>query len=77
MGCNKLIYEGAKPIINDEVFLQELLALFPSVDSNDLKDATKKLYSKRIKVGSSGNPILDALCSQPLSMDELYSIAKS
>lgn len=77
MGCNKLIYEGAKPIINDEVFLQELLALFPSVCSKDLKDATKKLYSKRNKVGSSGNPILDALCSQPLSMDELYSIAKS
>lgn len=76
MGCNKLIYEGAKPIINDEIFLQELLSLFPTVKSCDIKAATKDIYSRRIKVGSSGNVILDALCSQPLSIDELYDIAK-
>lgn len=75
-GCNKLIYEGAKPIINDEIFFHELFQLFPHISSKKLDAVTKNYHSKPHKVGNSGNPILDALSSQAMSMEDLFEIAK-
>lgn len=75
-GCNKLIYEGAKPIINDEVFYNELFSLYACVKPQDLASAVNEYESKPHKLEPSGNPILDALLSQAMNVEDLYEIAK-
>lgn len=76
-GCNKLIYDGAKPIINDEVFLNALFEIYGCPLNQDYKDAVKDIEENPHKIQDSENPILYALCSQAMSMDDLYKIAKN
>lgn len=76
-GCNKLIYEGAKPIINDEVFYSALFDIFGFDAPKEYSKVIKDYESRPHKVLNSDNPILNALCSQPMSMDDLYKIAKN
>ena len=75
-GCNKLIYEGARPIINDEVFYEILFDLFSCVKPQEYNEAVKDFESKSHKITNNDNPILNALCSQAMNMDDLYKIAK-
>lgn len=75
-GCNKLIYEGAKPIINDEVFYEELFDLFSCVRPQEYSEVVSDYESKPHKITNTDNPILNALCSQAMSVDDLYQIAK-
>ncbi len=73
MGCNKLIFDGATPIINDEIFLYLLNKTF-GVKSSLLNNKPKVQYGK--KLGFSGNPILEALMAEPMSTEALLNIAK-
>ena len=76
-GCNKLIYEGAKPIINDEVFYNALFEIFGFDAPKEYSQVIEDYESKPHKVLNSDNPILNALCSQAMSIDDLYKIAKN
>ncbi len=75
-GCNKLIYEGARPIINDEVFYEILFELFSCVKPQEYNEVVKDFESNSHKITNNDNPILNALCSQAMNMDDLYKIAK-
>lgn len=74
-GCNKLIYEGARPIINDTVFFDFLFDMYSCIKPLEYKNEIKNFNSKSHKNGNSGNPILEALLAQPMCVDELYEIA--
>ena len=76
-GCNKLIYEGAKPIINDEVFYNALFEIYGCIANEEYSKAIKDFEQKPHKINNSKNPILNALCSQAMNMDDLYKIAKN
>lgn len=75
-GCNKLIYEGAKPIINDEVFYNVLFELFSCIKPKDYDKNIQEYEKTAHKIMDSDNPILNALMAQAMSLDDLYKIAK-
>lgn len=75
-GCNKLIYDGAVPIINDDVFYEVLFRLFPEINKDKLIRVSKEYTGKIHKISNNKNPILNALCAQAMSVDELYELAK-
>lgn len=58
------------------MFYRCLFDLFNCVSPLDFRDAVNDYYSKPHKIGKSENPILDALCSQAMSVDDLYKIAQ-
>lgn len=71
-GSNRLIYQGATPIIDDESFLDELHALFgclrcKQISSNFLQE----------NLSSEDKTMLEALNSSSLSVDELMLVARS
>ena len=71
-GSNRLIYQGATPIIDDESFLDELHALFgclrcKQISSNVLQE----------NLSSEDKTMLEALNSSSLSVDELMLVARS
>lgn len=70
-GCNQLIYDGAKPIINDQVFIESISYLFnnsslhksSSVELSDIDEPLQKNY------------LIKAIMSQPMRSEDLYEIA--
>lgn len=71
-GSNRLIYQGATPIIDDETFLDELHALFgclrcKQISSNVLQEDLSR----------EDKTMLEALNSSSLSVDELMFVARS
>lgn len=70
-GCNQLIYDGAKPIINDEVFFESISYAFNNVNPLQCSSAkSQKLEDPLLK-----NKLISAIMSQPMSTDDLYEIA--
>lgn len=76
-GCNKLIYDGAIPIINNAVFYEEISKLYSSVNFVNYSNTVRDYENHPHKLTYSNNPILDALQAQAMTMDDLYNIAKS
>lgn len=71
-GSNRLIYQGATPIIDDETFLDELHALFGCLRC---KQITSNVF--RENLSSEDKTMLEALNSSSLSVDELMFVARS
>lgn len=70
-GANRLIYQGAIPIIDDETFEDALFSLFGCLKQERcLSGDVRKSGSPALS-----NPVVDALRSEPLGMEQLYSIA--
>lgn len=71
-GSNRLIYQGATPIIDDETFLDELHALFGCLRC---KQISSNVF--RENLSSEDKTMLEALNSSSLSVDELMFVARS
>lgn len=69
-GSNRLLYQGATPIVDDESFHDVMLSVFGcfSVES-DASDSRVRLPCKMRK----GDPLLDALSAQPMRMDQIIA----
>ncbi|MDO5328556.1 MAG: DNA-processing protein DprA [Coriobacteriia bacterium] len=74
-GCNRLIYQGAIPVVDDDVFYDFLYTTYNVIRPSDIKTEQKVKHGE--KVGQSNNPILEALSAQPINMDQLYEFAKT
>lgn len=69
-GANRLIYQGATPIVDDETFHDQVFAIFgalTSVGSEGKRDSSRD--------DKAAEGILDALGAQQLTVDELLGIA--
>lgn len=64
-GSNRLLYQGAIPIIDDETFEDALFNTFCILKSDEGES----------QVPFDGGPLYQALLAQPLNMEELYDIA--
>ena len=71
-GSNRLIYQGATPIIDDETFLDELSMLFGVLKSKPID--TNKIESENLT--SEDKILLEALQASNLSVDELLLLVK-
>ena len=68
-GSNRLLLQGATPVVDDESFED---ALFRSCGMLKWPDAPGALSPE-----STDDPVTEAVLAQPLSMDELYGVAVS
>ena len=74
-GANRLLYQGATPIVDDEAFEDVLLSLFGCLKQECLSARGKDAAGAA--GGAKQDPIVDALRAQALGMEELYEIARA
>lgn len=71
-GANRLIYQGATPIIDDETFMDQLNVIFG--DSAAKTNSRKKAASSPCDMSSIDDFLLDALQAEQLTLDELVGL---
>lgn len=69
-GANRLIYDGATPIIDDNTFSDALFSIYGRLKQEDARDLELKDMSREAR------ELFEALSAQPLCMEELSVIAK-
>ena len=77
-GANRLIFQGARPIIDETSFDELLFELFACLrqESASNKDAYKGRFAELTRDGFTGGEVLlDALRAEPLGMEEMRAIA--
>lgn len=74
-GANRLLYQGATPIVDDEAFEDALFSLFGCLKQEHVSRIGTVEGSK--KDGGPPDPIAEALRAQALGMEELYEIARA
>ena len=88
-GANQLLYQGAVPIVDDESFHDVLFALFGclkcdaanrasvlSFSATDLDADDESETADEEEGARTFRPLYDAICAEPMNMQELYDIAK-
>ena len=68
-GSNRLLYQGALPIVDDESFKDALFRLFSCLKLEDMKSSQGA--KKRVPLGT--DPLLEALLAQPMRFDQIIS----
>lgn len=71
-GCNRLIYQGATPIIDDDTFFDVVAGLFGTLRQSSISSETMV----KVDVGQDDEQLLRAITAQKMSLDELLTIAK-
>lgn len=72
-GANRLICQGATPIVDDETFGDQLLMLFGCLRQ---QPATASEAGKPSSGEKTGDPMMEALDAEPLGMEQLLGIAR-
>lgn len=70
-GANRLLYQGASPVVDDESFKDALFSLFGCLKRPD-GDAP----GRKRRRAAPADPLLAALSAEPLGMDELLEVAR-
>lgn len=70
-GANRLLYQGATPIVDDETFEDALFSLFGCLKQEEAPGGGRA----RAVEGVLSNPVVDALRAEPLGMEQLYALA--
>lgn len=70
-GANRLLYQGATPVVDDETFEDALFSLFGCLKQEEAPGAGRARGAE----GAPSNPVVDALRAEPLGMERLYAIA--
>ena len=73
-GANRLIYQGATPVIDDETFEDALFSLFGCLKQETVPSVER---TGAPRADEPSNPVADALRAEPLSMEQLYALAAS
>ena len=73
-GANRLIYQGATPVIDDETFEDALFSLFGCLKQETVPSVER---TGAPRADEPSNPVAEALRAEPLSMEQLYAIAAS
>ena len=76
LGSNRLILQGALPIIDDEAFEDALLRSFGALKWSHDQEGEAANQAGAEADGPDGD-IIEAIRAQPLTMDELYTIARA
>ena len=76
-GANRLLYQGATPIVDDESFSDVLFSLFGCLKQETFSEegAGPDVAKGRSKHDNSLGPLGAALAAEPLGLEELYSLA--
>ena len=77
-GANRLLYQGASPIVDDDSFDDALLSLFGCLKQQPAGEPGARCSSRR-GAGGQGpalDPVAAALAVEPLRMDDLLALAR-
>ena len=76
-GSNRLILQGALPVVDDETFEDALLRVFGALKwpHGDDEDGDSSGGVSAFGADDAERSIVEAILAQPLSMDELYGLA--
>ena len=74
-GANRLLYQGATPIVDDETFEDVLFSLFGSLKQEAWPGGGGAARPSGLPGGDLANPVVDALRAEPLGMERLYAVA--
>ncbi len=75
-GANRLLYQGATPVVDDESFSDVLFSLFGCLKQESfVQSASAGMRSVRAQQRQLEDPLAAALSAQPLGMEELYDLA--
>ena len=74
-GANRLLYQGATPIVDDDSFEDVLFSLFGCLKTPPCDLALGDTCNENAALKVIDNPIVRALRAEPLSMDSLYVLA--
>ena len=69
-GSNRLLYQGATPIVDDESFHDAILSIFGCFAVQDGQSAFK---AGAVRNAPKPDPLLDALYAQPMRMDQILA----
>lgn len=71
-GANRLLYQGATPVIDDESFSDVLFSLFGCLKQETFADGGSDAGSA---ARASAGPLEAALAAEPLGLEDLYALA--
>lgn len=75
-GTNRLLYQGAIPIVDDESFLEILTTIFTRSELQE----TPRVYINQMNSEEQAlleDPLISALLAEPLSQEEIFTLAKT
>lgn len=72
-GANRLLYQGAMPVVDDETFDDALFSLFGCLKQEQVEPPAPSGAGRR---GLSDDPVVAALRAAPMGMEELHELAK-
>lgn len=87
-GANRLLYQGAMPVVDDESFADALFSLFGCLKQETFKDSPASCPKKgngasggasaapERRISRPDDPLHDALAAQPMGMEELFVLAR-
>ncbi len=75
-GANRLLYQGASPIVDDDSFDDALFSLFGCLKQETAKEAGRGGGARRARKEAPLDPVAAALAVEPLRMDDLVALAQ-
>ena len=75
-GANRLLYQGASPIVDDDSFDDALFSLFGCLKQETAGEAGRGDGSRRARKEAPLDPVAAALAVEPLRMDDLVALAQ-
>lgn len=75
-GANRLLYQGASPIVDDDSFDDALFSLFGCLKQETAKEAGRGGVARRARKEAPLDPVAAALAVEPLRMDDLVALAQ-
>lgn len=80
-GANRLLYQGAVPIVDDETFADQMAVLFGCLEQEEYSVAGGKASMSKEQDGESAansaeQRLLDAVRAEPLDLEALKSLAQ-
>ena len=82
-GANRLLYQGALPVVDDETFEDALFSLFGCLRQEQWPPAGEHAAAAgAVRPGMrpsalAANPVAAALAAEPLGMEDLYAVARA
>lgn len=75
-GANRLLYQGATPVVDDESFSDALFSLFGCLKQETFAEGSAGSAGRAaLPAQRRSDPLVAALSAEPLGMEELYALA--
>ena len=75
-GANRLLYQGASPIVDDDSFDDALFSLFGCLKQETAKEAGQSGDARRSRKEAPLDPVAAALAVEPMRMDDLVALSQ-